>query len=248
MTSNVDMLPTTVASSLTAPTPPPRRVKPSVNSRVAYNYYGSPEKVKPLISKYNGKIGNFGDICDQEELTSDEIDLADGNNSNDDDGLSIADDDSMDGSVNNHGPTIDEILENEVPESIVGEGVDIHGELQFDRLLRIDGKFTGKLLSLGNVFVGETGFYKGDITHLENVVVSGGLINGNVAAEYVCVKNGGSINGSVTCKHLRVIGNDNTIIGKVNINPLAPEMIDENGDLIINGDEVIIIKSNSIIS
>lgn len=31
-----------------------------------------------------------------------------------------------------------------IPESIIGEGVNIQGELQFDRLLRVDGTFEGK--------------------------------------------------------------------------------------------------------
>lgn len=33
-----------------------------------------------------------------------------------------------------------------IPESIIGEGVNIQGELQFDRLLRIDGTFEGMFL------------------------------------------------------------------------------------------------------
>ena len=220
------------------PIPPPRRQKPSINARVPFNYYGSPEKVKPIVSLNHGKIGEFAEFCDEEELTQAEDDLLNNSEGGSEGYYHEDEDDDLQSEEGGISPTIDEVLEQEHPESIVGAGVDIHGELQFERLLRIDGKFSGKLLSLGNVVVGKTGIYTGNISHLENVIVSGGTIEGNVSAEFVAVKLGGKINGNVTCKSLRVIGENNTIIGKINVNPLAPEIIDEQGDLIIEGNEV----------
>jgi hypothetical protein len=48
---------------------------------------------------------------------------------------------------------------NEIPESVIGIGVDIKGSMQFQRLLRVNGKFEGKLVSTGNIIVGNTGVY-----------------------------------------------------------------------------------------
>ena len=38
-------------------------------------------------------------------------------------------------------------LDEGVPETTIGEYVTVKGELEFDRLLRIDGSFEGKLMS-----------------------------------------------------------------------------------------------------
>jgi hypothetical protein len=45
----------------------------------------------------------------------------------------------------------------EIPESVIGIGVDIRGSMQFQRLLRVNGNFEGKLVSTGNIIVGNTG-------------------------------------------------------------------------------------------
>ena len=39
----------------------------------------------------------------------------------------------------------------ELPETAIGEGVDIRGELQFERQLRVDNTFEGRLNSNGTV-------------------------------------------------------------------------------------------------
>lgn len=38
-------------------------------------------------------------------------------------------------------------LDEGIPETTIGEYVTVKGELEFDRLLRIDGNFEGKLIS-----------------------------------------------------------------------------------------------------
>jgi cytoskeletal protein CcmA (bactofilin family) len=49
------------------------------------------------------------------------------------------------------------------------------GELVFDKLLRIDGKFNGKLISKGDLIVGPTGVLTGNVLDMGEVSVT--LIN-----------------------------------------------------------------------
>merc|ERR1719282_311249 len=64
------------------------------------------------------------------------------------------------------------------PETIIGKAVKLNGELNFDRLLRIDGVFSGKLVSKGSLIIGPKGSLTGDITGMREVVVDGGRIVG----------------------------------------------------------------------
>src|SRR5689334_18920541 len=63
-------------------------------------------------------------------------------------------------------------MNNDDPETIIGEKVIIKGYLSFERLLRIDGSFEGELVSKGKLIVGPTGSVKADIT-LEEAFISG---------------------------------------------------------------------------
>lgn len=229
-----------------APLPPPRKQKPS-NGRVPVKYYGSPEKIKDIINEHNGKIGRYSDVDDDNDNINDGVDILSTEDESDSNELENEDEDEDLNFDSSFTTFIDDVLESEIPESVVGEDVNLRGELQFSRLLRINGKFNGKLVSYGNLVVGPKGSYIGNISTLENVVVSGGRIEGNIIAEYVAIKNQGTIIGNISCKSLRVVGGNNVIIGKVNINPLAPEVIDEHGDLIIIEDEnENIIENNNV--
>ena len=54
------------------------------------------------------------------------------------------------------------ILESE-PETVIGETLQIEGTLRFERLLRLDGKFEGDLVSTGDLIVGPRGELVGDV-------------------------------------------------------------------------------------
>jgi cytoskeletal protein CcmA (bactofilin family) len=118
------------------------------------------------------------------------------------------------------------------PETSIGKGVRIQGELRFDRLLRIDGTFTGNLRSRGSVIIGPTGTFVGDMMDISVVLVDGGKINGNLTADAVIVISAGTVVGDIVCKQFSC--DSNVIInGRVNINRLAPEIIDRNGEVVI---------------
>ncbi|WP_213357839.1 bactofilin family protein [Chlamydiifrater phoenicopteri] len=101
----------------------------------------------------------------------------------------------------------------EEPETTLGEGVSFKGELVFEKLLRIDGTFEGKLVSSGKIIVGPTGRVKADINLGEaiiegvvegNVTTKGkveargeAIIIGDISASSLCVDEGVSITGYV---------------------------------------------------
>ena len=122
-----------------------------------------------------------------------------------------------------------------IPETSIGKGVHMRGDLHFDRLLRIDGSFIGNLHSKGNVIVGETGSFKGDMINLKTILVDGGRIEGNIVVDSVIAINSATIVGSITCKTISCDRNV-TIRGRMNIHSLAPELIDSNGEIMLDSE------------
>lgn len=98
--------------------------------------------------------------------------------------------------------------------SIVGEGTRFKGELDLSGLLRIDGDYSGTIRTPGKVLVGKNGraectifagtvvvggVVKGDIHSTEKVIVlSTGMIIGNVSAPRLIVEEGVILNGKCT--------------------------------------------------
>ncbi len=135
----------------------------------------------------------------------------------------------------------------ETPETIIGPEVHMKGELSFRRLLRIDGSFTGKLSSTGNLIIGEVsrktssigntnstkntlltviyvayqnGTLIGDLDKMGGVIIEGKII-GNINVEYLELKTNAVIHGDITCKSL-AMGWGVKVVGKLNVHPDAP--------------------------
>ena len=119
------------------------------------------------------------------------------------------------------------ILESE-PETVIGETLQIEGTLRFERLLRLDGKFEGDLVSTGDLIVGPRGELVGDVRDMADLVVFGKVI-GNINVDHLELCGAASIYGDVTCKTLLM---DPTVVlvGTLNVNPFAPNLMDRNGD------------------
>lgn len=97
--------------------------------------------------------------------------------------------------------------------SIIGEGTSFTGELEINGLLRIDGDFSGNIRKGQKILVGRTGrvkadidaetaiiggVLKGDILAASKVVIlSSGLVIGNIVAPSIIVEDGGIIDGRV---------------------------------------------------
>ncbi|CAM9675480.1 unnamed protein product, partial [Ectocarpus sp. 6 AP-2014] len=85
------------------------------------------------------------------------------------------------------------------PESMVAETLRMKGELEFTRLLRVDGRFEGELITdKGSLVVGPKGEVVGDLKNMQEVYVEG-IVRGNVFANDVKIKNAGMLLGDVQC-------------------------------------------------
>ncbi|CAM9368966.1 unnamed protein product [Heterosigma akashiwo] len=112
-------------------------------------------------------------------------------------------------------------LSKEVPETTIGPKVNFKGDLEFETLLKIDGKFSGDLESTGDLIIGPTGIVKGDIDNMNQVEIEGKVIGNIVNVAKVDIKAGAIVFGDITAKSIFV---DPTaiVIGRLNVNPSAP--------------------------
>ena len=105
----------------------------------------------------------------------------------------------------------------EEPDTTLGEGVVIKGELNFKKLLRIDGHFEGELVSEGKLIVGPTGVVKSNIVLKEAIIE--GYIEGNLTVrERVELRGDAQVYGDIIAKSISV-DEGVTIVGLVQINP-----------------------------
>ena len=87
-------------------------------------------------------------------------------------------------------------IEDQIVNSIIGEGSEFKGEFKINGLLRIDGKFRGTINTDGKVLIGQSGEAITDIK--ARVVVVGGIVRGNIyATERVILLSTGYIEGNI---------------------------------------------------
>ena len=106
--------------------------------------------------------------------------------------------------------------------SIIGEGTRFKGEFDLNGLLRIDGDFTGVIRTKGKVLVGKNGraectlnagtvvvggVLRGEIISTEKVIIlSTGLVLGNITTPRLIIEEGVIFNGSCRVTTLRPAG------------------------------------------
>mmetsp|Transcript_16584 Transcript_16584/g.24953 ORF Transcript_16584/g.24953 Transcript_16584/m.24953 type:complete len:345 (+) Transcript_16584:142-1176(+) len=115
----------------------------------------------------------------------------------------------------------------EDPETTIGVKVVVRGELEYSTLLRIDGQFTGKLISQGSLIVGSQGKVTGDIVNIETLLVDGQIV-GNINVQNLHLRGYASVFGDISCRSIQI---DPTavVVGDVNVHNHAPTRIDSNG-------------------
>ncbi|HAK46304.1 MAG TPA: hypothetical protein DCO79_10365 [Spirochaeta sp.] len=100
--------------------------------------------------------------------------------------------------------------------SLIGEGSCFKGDISLKGLLRIDGDFKGTISEGGKVLIGKSGraeavvtagtvvvggVLKGNVTATEKVVIlSTGMVIGNIEAPRLLVEDGVILNGSCTIR------------------------------------------------
>jgi cytoskeletal protein CcmA (bactofilin family) len=104
-------------------------------------------------------------------------------------------------------------LDLEEPDTVIGEAVCFQGQLQFQRLLRIDGQFEGELTSGGSLIVGPKAMVRANLqlraARIEGQVTgnirveerlelrSGCKVTGQISAPQLVVEEGAQIDGQV---------------------------------------------------
>lgn len=95
------------------------------------------------------------------------------------------------------------MMQEEEPETTLGEGVTFRGQLSFERLLRIDGTFEGELLSEGKVIVGPKGKVKANLNLREAIIE--GTVEGNITVqEKLMLRGEAVVTGDITAKSICV--------------------------------------------
>ncbi|RHY12522.1 hypothetical protein DYB36_012270, partial [Aphanomyces astaci] len=117
-------------------------------------------------------------------------------------------------------------------ETTIGAAVKMKGELSFERLLRIEGEFEGKLVSKGSLVIGQKGLLTGNIDGMKEVLVAGGRVIGNITVERLVLRDKGQIFGNVTAKSVR-IDPECILMGTLNVNPHAPQRINLKGEPVV---------------
>ncbi len=101
----------------------------------------------------------------------------------------------------------------QVPDVYLGSGTSFQGDLEFPQLLRIDGKFQGKLTSSGRIIVGPEGYVKADIRLAEAFI--SGKVEGDIFVEDRLVLRGrAEIYGNITAPVISV-DEGVTIVGQI---------------------------------
>jgi len=89
------------------------------------------------------------------------------------------------------------------PDTIVGKGVEIKGTLQTAGDIQVNGAFSGKIITQGDVVVGEHAFVEADISG-DNVYVSGEVIGDIHAIDKIQILETGRVTGNVTSSALAI--------------------------------------------
>lgn len=91
---------------------------------------------------------------------------------------------------------------NEAITSIIGEDMNVVGDLISTTSIRIDGKVSGNITSQKLIIVGEKAEIKGDLSS-KSIIVFGKLL-GNIAAGEIQIKKTGIINGDISTQVIEI--------------------------------------------
>ncbi len=96
--------------------------------------------------------------------------------------------------------------------------VEIKGTIKFDKVMNIEGKFEGELVTNdGELIVGKTGAIKANVK-VKNATIEGRVDGNIVAAEKVVLKQKAQLLGDLQARTL-VIEEGVVFVGKCNVNP-----------------------------
>jgi cytoskeletal protein CcmA (bactofilin family) len=86
--------------------------------------------------------------------------------------------------------------------SLISKGCMVHGRIESDVFLRIDGHIKGDLIIAEGLIIGEHGIIEGNIKAREIVVF--GSVKGSITADSIDLKSSGNILGDIHTDSLQV--------------------------------------------
>jgi len=127
------------------------------------------------------------------------------------------------------GTVLPGLLIQDEPEVRIGEASCLRGggaTVTYDRLLRVDGRLEGDVLSSGDIIVGECGTLVGDVREVRHLVVLGALV-GRARARAAYLGARARLHGELVCGSLSTATSGASrspiIIGSVRVEPGAFE-------------------------
>ncbi len=109
----------------------------------------------------------------------------------------------MDDTLTDEDLDLIDTLDLEEPDTVIGEAVTFKGELQFKKLLRIDGQFEGELTSNGALIVGPKATVRANLT-LRSARIEGHIIGNITCTERIELRAGARVSGNITSPTLCV--------------------------------------------
>jgi len=108
-------------------------------------------------------------------------------------------------------------MNEEQAKTIIGEDVEITGNVKCESNIQLNGKLNGDLTCGGQALIGGTSAVKGNLS-IETVSIMG-QVNGNITAkDKIELKSTARLHGDIRAKRLTV-EDGVTFIGKVEVNP-----------------------------
>ncbi len=108
-------------------------------------------------------------------------------------------------------------MNGEHTKTIIGEDVEITGNVKCESGIQLNGKLNGDLTCGGLATIGDTSSVKGNLT-IETIAIQG-QVNGNITAkDKIELKSTARLHGDIRAKRLTV-EDGVTFIGKVEVNP-----------------------------
>jgi cytoskeletal protein CcmA (bactofilin family) len=86
--------------------------------------------------------------------------------------------------------------------TLISKGCVVHGRIESDVFVRIDGHIKGDVIIAEGLIIGEHGIIEGNIKAREIVVF--GTVNGSVTADSIDIKSSGNILGELHTNSLQV--------------------------------------------
>ena len=85
----------------------------------------------------------------------------------------------------------------------IAAGTTLHGDIESDTDMRIDGNIIGNVVCRAKIVLGESGIVQGDLQSVNADIF--GTVNGNVTAkELLCLKSKSTINGNLATGRLQI--------------------------------------------